>query len=298
MVYARKDLRDPPVHRIIRRAPIYGEQGISAENCLGEDAAKWHRYAFLLELALDPVDRIAEEGSSSFDESCVLVLPSHVQAYAFPCEVLVRVLGPHNARFAIKDKLLHGAVGGDPQFIDGLGQRFLLLVDNDLGSMPTGTSVDHVENNVFVNENEVAFDLGVEGVCYLNVACVRGAWLGPFSADLASLADFRYHLQHVVGDSTSLKHPSHRVVGGVPPSHVQLAQRHPDGSDLVGAKQANNPADIEVCPIIWPLGVGARISVCPADSLLLIWASASSGGCLPGFGGIAFPGWLVVGLMP
>ena len=80
-----EDLWDPPVYRVVWRAPVYREHGVSTEHCLSEDAAKLHLYAFFSELAFDPVDRVAEECSSPFDESGVLVLTSHVQAYALPC---------------------------------------------------------------------------------------------------------------------------------------------------------------------------------------------------------------------
>ena len=97
LIDAGKDLWDPSVNRIVRRTAVDGKQCVPTEHCFCEDAAKWQLHALLLELALDLVDRVAEECSSSFDESGMLVLPPHVQAYAFPCEVLVRVLGPRYA---------------------------------------------------------------------------------------------------------------------------------------------------------------------------------------------------------
>ncbi len=45
------------------------------------------------------------KSSSSFYEAGVLVLPSHVQANAFPCEVLVRVFGRSAAQLAIEYQL-------------------------------------------------------------------------------------------------------------------------------------------------------------------------------------------------
>ena len=81
-----------------------------------------------------------------------------------------------------------------------------------------------MEDDILVNEDEVALDLRVEGVCYFNVAGVGGAGFCPLTANSAGLANLRYHLQHMVCYSASLKHSSHRVVGGVPPSHVQLSQ--------------------------------------------------------------------------
>ena len=90
--------------------------------------------------------------------------------------------------------------------------------------MPTHSAINHVDEDVLVDENEIAFDLGVEHVCYFHVACVGWAWLGPLAADCAGLANLEYHLQHMVCYSTSLKHSPHRVVVGVPPSHVQFSQ--------------------------------------------------------------------------
>jgi hypothetical protein len=105
-----------------------------------------------------------------------------------------------------------------------VGERLLFLVGDKLGGVPTGASIDHVEDDVLVDKDEVAFDLRVEGVRYFNVASVGGARFGPLAANSAGLANLWYHLQHMVCYSTSLKHSPHHVVGGVPPSHVQFPQ--------------------------------------------------------------------------
>ena len=60
------------------------------------------------------MDGVAKQTASTLDEAGMLVLSSHVQVNTFPCEVLVRVLGPGDTRFIVEDKLLHGALGGHP----------------------------------------------------------------------------------------------------------------------------------------------------------------------------------------
>ena len=80
-----ENLGDPPVNRVVGGASVYGKQSVTTEHGLGKDAAELHLYAFFLKLAFDPVDRVAEEWSSPFDDSGVLVLTSRVQVYALPC---------------------------------------------------------------------------------------------------------------------------------------------------------------------------------------------------------------------
>ena len=53
---------------------------------------------------------------------------------------------------------------GDPTCVDGFDEGLLFLVGNDLRGMPPGTSVQHMEDDILVDEQEVALDLLVESI--------------------------------------------------------------------------------------------------------------------------------------
>ena len=55
--------------------------------------------------------------------------------------------------------------------------------------MPSGTSVQQVEDGVVMDEEEIALNLLVEGVGNVHAAHVVRAWLRPHAADPARVAD-------------------------------------------------------------------------------------------------------------
>jgi hypothetical protein len=52
----------------------------------------------------------------------------------------------------------------NPNVVDGLHQRGTFLVGHFRPSVPSGATVDHVEDNMFSVEQQVEFDLLIEGV--------------------------------------------------------------------------------------------------------------------------------------
>ena len=105
-------------------------------------------------------------------------------------QVCVRQLGDDYARFPVQDELLHGTMDPNPAQVNGFRQRLFELVRDHRAGMPACASVEHVEDDVLVDEKEVALDLLVEGVGYIHTAHVVWAWSGPHAAHLAGVADF------------------------------------------------------------------------------------------------------------
>ena len=55
--------------------------------------------------------------------------------------------------------------------------------------MPPETSVEHVEDDVLVDKDNVALNLCIELVGYVDRACAVWGWFLPFSADFARVHD-------------------------------------------------------------------------------------------------------------
>jgi hypothetical protein len=78
--------------------------------------------------------------------------------------------------------------------------------------VPTGASVDHVEDDVLVDKYQITLDLCIERVCHFHVTRVRRPGFSQFPAKTARLGDLRQHVQYVIGNSAALEHLAHRVV--------------------------------------------------------------------------------------
>ena len=62
----------------------------------------------------------------------------------------VRGSNASNSALTIKDEFLHGTMGLDPEFGQGGCQSLLLLIRDYPACMPTGASIQHVEDDVLV----------------------------------------------------------------------------------------------------------------------------------------------------
>ena len=122
----------------------------------------------------------------------------------------------------IKDEFFHGAVNPDPTSLDGICQRLFKFVWDEGAGMPTRASIQHVEDYILVDEQEVALDLLVEGVRDIHTAHVVGAWCGPHAAYLAGIADLWDQIEDCIRDSDALEEATHHSSRSVPPSHMQL----------------------------------------------------------------------------
>ena len=135
-------------------------------------------------------------------------------------QVRVRQLGDDYARFSIQDEFLHGTMDPNPAKVNGIRQRLLELVRDQHARMPACATVEHVENDVLVDEQEIALDLLVKGVRDIHTAHVVGAWSGPHAAYLAGIADLWDQIEDCIRDSDAFEETTHHLGRGVPPSHV------------------------------------------------------------------------------
>ena len=60
----------------------------------------------------------------------------------------------------------------NPAQVNGIRQRLFVLVRDESACMPSCASVEHVEDDVFVDEQEIALDLLIEGVRNIHTAHV------------------------------------------------------------------------------------------------------------------------------
>ena len=161
------------------------------------------------------MDRVSQECTSPFDIPCMLVLSSSSKFDPLTSQIRVRQLGDDYARFPVQDEFLHGTMDPNPAQVNGLRQRLFVLVRDESACMPTCASVEHVKDDVLVDEQEIALDLLVKGVRIIHTAYVVWARRGPHAAHLTGVADLRDQVENRV---RGLRH--------VPRSGPLLRQRH------------------------------------------------------------------------
>ena len=164
-------------------------------------------------------------------------------------QIRIRQLGDDYARFSIQDEFFHGTMDPNPTQVNGIRKRLLELVWNKHARMPTCATIEHMENDVLVDEQEIALDLLVEGVRDIHTAHVVWAWSGPHAAYLTGIADLWDQVEDCIRDSDSLEKATHYCGGGVPPSHVQLSQRETVSTYSTRPEEPDHSSDIEVGPI-------------------------------------------------
>ena len=107
----------------------------------------------------------------------------------------------------------------DPHLVNGPLQCVLRCVWDRPGSVPSCATVQHVENDVLlVNEEQTALHMFVEPV---TVLCARHmAWpgLGPCSTELTHLNCFWNEVQNSLGNSNMSKEPCHHHDRGMTPA--------------------------------------------------------------------------------
>ena len=115
--------------------------------------------------------------------------------------------------------------------------------------MPTGASVDKMENDVLVHEQQITLHLSIEFVGKVNTAHVVWATLGPHATYLAGVTDFRDEVEHLVRYSNSLQEPAHDILGRMPPADVELPESESVSSRTAGAEESDNSTDVKVGPV-------------------------------------------------
>ena len=166
------------------------------------------------------MDCVSQERTSPFYVPCMLVLRSSSKLYPVTSQVRVRQLGDDYARFPVQDEFLHGTMDPNPAQVNGFRQRLFVLVRDESACMPACAFVEHVEDDVLVDKQEIALDLLVEGVRDIHTAHVVWAWSGPHAAYLAGVADLWDQIEDCIRDSDAFEKTTHHFGRGVPPSHV------------------------------------------------------------------------------
>ena len=153
LVYAGKHLRDTTVQSIIRRTATNSQHSIATEGGLSKDALERDSSkSFLLQLSLDAMYGVPQQGSTSFDISGMLILTSGTELDTFPGKVLSGLIGEDDATLAVGDELPHWAMNTDPELFDRLHEGLFCFVGYDTASMPPCTSAEHVEDDMLVHK--------------------------------------------------------------------------------------------------------------------------------------------------
>ena len=115
--------------------------------------------------------------------------------------------------------------------------------------MPACASVEHVEDDVLVDEQEIALDLLIEGVRNIHTAHVVWAWSGPHAAYLTGIADLWDQIENCIWDSDTFEETTHHRGRGVPPSHMKLSQRETVSAYPTRPEEPDYSANVEIGPI-------------------------------------------------
>ena len=97
----------------------------------------------------------------------------------------------------------------DPTLLDGVSECLFLLVQNQHPCMPPSTPIQHVKDDVLVDEEEVTLDLFVESIGDIDTEHVIRSWICPHPADLTRVADFWNKVQYFIWDSDSFQESAH-----------------------------------------------------------------------------------------
>ena len=115
--------------------------------------------------------------------------------------------------------------------------------------MPTRASIQHVEDYILVDKQEVALDLLVESVRDIHTAHVVWAWRGPHAAHLAGVTYLRDQIENRIRDSDPFQEATHHCGRGVPPSHVELSQRETVSAYPTRPEEPDYSTNVEIGPI-------------------------------------------------
>jgi len=181
-------------------------------------------------------------------------------------------------------------VNGHPEFINSGREMLFGFTVDQLCCVPAGAPVQHMKDDVVVNEQQIGLNLLVESVRDLDVAGIARPGTGPLTAHLACLDDLWQHLQHSVWHSAPLKHSLHSVVRSMPPPHMQFPEREAYSALSIGAEEAHNAAYVEIDPVACVFWANCCIAGNTADSRSTIRSPA-----YPSFGFREIPSSLLGG---
>ena len=118
----------------------------------------------------------------------------------------------NNAGFSIDDELLRRSMGADPYLVNGGHEHILIFSRYLVSGVPPCATINEMEDDLFVDKEQVTLDLGIKRVGKLCAAYVGWARLGPLSADTASLHGLRNEFDHVVSNTNSFEEALHGMM--------------------------------------------------------------------------------------
>ena len=100
----------------------------------------------------------------------------------------------------------------NPDGCNCLLKSLILFVRYNGGSVPSSASIQHVENDEFVDEEKIALDLEVEIVGQFNAARVAWPGLLPLSADSTGLHNLWDEVKDFLRNPNSFQEALHGVL--------------------------------------------------------------------------------------
>ena len=87
LINARQDSRNSSKNSIVRRTAVKCEHCVSTKDRFAENRGEWNCKAFLLQLSLNSMNRVAKQSSSSLKETSVLVFATLMKSDPLPGKV-------------------------------------------------------------------------------------------------------------------------------------------------------------------------------------------------------------------
>ena len=111
----------------------------------------------------------------------------------------------------------------EPYLFHGLYECVLFLVGDLASGLPSQASVQHVEDDVLLDEYQVTLYFDVELIWQVDGTYIAGSWFLPLSAYSAGVHSLVNHVQHFLCDSNTFKELLHCQLRGMPPTYVELS---------------------------------------------------------------------------
>ena len=100
-------------------------------------------------------------------------------------------------------------MNSDPTELNGVRQCGFELIGNESACVPTRASVQKVEDDLLVDEQEVTLDLHVGSVRNIHTAHVVWAKFGPHAAHLTGVTYFWHQVEDFIRNRDPLEKAAH-----------------------------------------------------------------------------------------
>ena len=110
-----------------------------------------------------------------------------MKADTFSLEEQTGPLRQSSATFSVDNELTWRTMNPNTKTVNRLHQGVLILIWDLFSSVPAYAAIYHVENNVFVDKQQISFNLFVELIRKVYIGLVVWARFGPGSTDAAGI---------------------------------------------------------------------------------------------------------------